>query len=86
MQLHLARRHGQAHVAAVGQMLQYIDDLRADAIVGVEIGADHADGKGRGLAGQCFADALGQHRVYLHELIRVILENVADGGIDLGGA
>ena len=68
-----------------GKCCKHIDDLRADAVVGVEVGADDADGEGRRFARQRFADALGQHRVDLHQLVRVVIENIADGGIDLGG-
>ncbi len=42
--------------------------------------------KGRGLAGQGLADALGQYRVDFDQLIRVVIEHIADGGIDFGGA
>ena len=67
-------------------MLQHLDDLRADAVVGIEIGADHADRKRRRLAGQRLADALGQHRIDFHQLIRIVVEHIADGGIDLARA
>ena len=59
--------------------------LRPDTIVGIKVGPDHADGERRGLSGEGLADALGQHRIDLHELIRKIVEDVADGGIDLPG-
>ncbi len=69
-----------------GRLLQHLDDPRADQIVGIQIGTDHADGKRRGLAGEGLADALGQHRIDLHQLIRKIIEHVADRGVDLAGA
>ncbi len=86
MQFHLARRNRQADVAAGRQALQHVDDLRADEVVGVEIGADHADRKRRRLAGQRLADALAQHRKDFHELVRVVVEYIADRGIDLARA
>ena len=86
VQFHLARRNRQADVAAGGQAPQDVDDLRTDEVVGVEIGADHADRKRRGLAGQRLADALGQHRIDFHELVRVVVEHIADRGIDLARA
>ena len=46
LNLRLPRRNHEAHVAATGQVLQNVDDLRTDAVVGVEIRADDADGKG----------------------------------------
>jgi hypothetical protein len=86
VQFHLARRNRQADVAAGGQALQDVNDLRADAVVGVEIGADHADRKRCRLAGQRLADALAQHRKDFHELVRVVVEHIADRGIDLARA
>ena len=85
VQLGLARRHGQAHVAAAWEMLQHFDDLRTDPVVGVEIGADHADGERRRFTRQGLADALRQHGIDLDELVRIIVEHVADGSIDLAG-
>ena len=46
MQLHLPRRNGQAHITAIRQVLQHLDDLGTDPIVGIEIGTDHADREG----------------------------------------
>ena len=37
----------------------------------------------RRFAGQRLADALGEHRVDFHQLIRKVIEHVADRGLDL---
>ena len=86
VQLGLARRHDQAHVPAARQMLQHLDDLGADPVVRVQIRADHRDGERRGFPRQRLADALAQNRVDLDQLVRVVIEDIANGGIDVGGA
>ena len=67
-------------------MLQHLDDLRTDAVIGIEIGTDDADRKRRRLAGQRLADSLGQYRIDFHQLIRIVVEHVANGRVDFGGA
>ncbi len=71
--------------AAVRQLLEHGGDLAGDLVVDVEVGAEHADRERRALAGQRFADALGEHRVDFDELVRIVVEHVADRGVDVRG-
>ena len=67
-------------------MLQHVDDLRAHPVVDIEIRAHDADRERRRLPGQRLADSLGEHRIDLHQLIRVVVEHIADLRFDLGRA
>ena len=55
-------------------------------IVGVQVRAEHADEERRALARQRLADALGEHRIDFHQLIRKVIEYRAHPRLDLFGA
>ena len=76
-----ARRAARCRCPALSRALRR---CRRDLVVDVEIGAEHADRKRRALARQRLADALGEHRIDLDELVRIIVEHVADRGVDVG--
>ena len=67
-------------------MLQNIDDLGAHPIVDIEIRPHDADRERGRLSGERLADALGEHRIDLHQLVRVVVEDIADRRVDLGRA
>ena len=54
-------------------------------IVAVEIRPEHAHEERRRLARQGLADALGEHRIDLHQLIRKVVKHVANAGFDVLG-
>ena len=68
-----------------GHLPQQRGDLAGDLVVDVEVGAEHADEERRAFARQRLADALGEHRVDLDQLVRVIVEDVADRASSLRG-
>jgi hypothetical protein len=78
-------RHLEPHGAAVAPLAQQVRDLPGHLIILVEIGAEDADKEWRDLARQRFADALGEHRVNLHQLVRKLIEHGTDFRLQLRG-
>ena len=83
IQLGLARRDLQAHFAGVRQLLQHRGDPGRHRIIGIQVVAEYTDEERRSLAGQGLADTLGEHRINLSQLVREVVEHVADRRLDL---